>query len=212
MTKQPSDSPVVRPDYAIIAEWIRPRSRVLDLGCGDGALLRYLAEQRQTTGYGLELDDKYLPQCIRNGINVIQTDLDQGLAEFDDDSFDYVLLSLTLQAMHFPARLLDEMLRVGTRGIVTFPNFGHWRARIQLGLFGTMPISRTLPHQWYDTPNIHLCTLRDFEALCRDRNIDILDRRAVDHSHRSSLGLRLWPNLLGEIALYQFTRKAVSRP
>lgn len=209
MTK-PADTPIVRPDYAIIAEWIRPRSRVLDLGCGDGALLRYLAEQRQTTGYGLELDDKYLPQCIRNGINVIQTDLDQGLAEFDDDSFDYVLLSLTLQAMHFPARLLDEMLRVGSRGIVTFPNFGHWRARIQLGLFGTMPISRTLPHQWYDTPNIHLCTLRDFEALCRDRNIDILDRRAVDHTHRTSLGLRLWPNLLGEIALYQFTRKVVS--
>ena len=211
MTKQPSDTPIARPDYAIIAEWIRPRSRVLDLGCGDGALLSYLAQQRQTTGYGLELDDKYLPQCIRNGINVIQTDLDQGLAEFDDDSFDYVLLSLTLQAMHFPARLLDEMLRVGSRGIVTFPNFGHWRARIQLGLFGTMPISRTLPHQWYDTPNIHLCTLRDFEALCRDRNIDILDRCAVDHIHRASLGLRLWPNLLGEIALYQFTRKVISR-
>ncbi len=211
MTNQPADTPIARLDYAIIAEWIRPQSRVLDLGCGDGALLRYLAEQRQTTGYGLELDDKYLPQCIRNGINVIQTDLDQGLAEFDDDSFDYVLLSLTLQAMHFPARLLNEMLRVGSRGIVTFPNFGHWRARIQLGLFGTMPISRTLPHQWYDTPNIHLCTLRDFEALCWDRNIDILDRRAVDHIHRTSLGLRLWPNLLGEIALYQFTRKVISR-
>ncbi len=211
MNRKIADIPNARPDYAIIAEWIRPRSRVLDLGCGDGALMRYLAERKQTTGYGLELDDKYLPQCIRNGINVIQTDLDQGLAEFDDDSFDYVLLSLTLQAMHFPARLLDEMLRVGSRGIVTFPNFGHWRARLQLGVFGKMPISRTLPHQWYDTPNIHLCTLRDFEALCRDRNIDILERRAVDHTHRTSLGLRLWPNLLGEIALYQFTRKVISR-
>jgi len=111
--------------------------------------------------------------------------------------------------MHFPGRLLDEMLRVGNRGIVTFPNFGHWRSRMQLGMFGKMPVSRTLPHQWYDTPNIHLCTLRDFEALCKDRNIDILERRAVDHSHQTSLGLRLMPNLLGEIALYQFTRKVV---
>ncbi len=205
------DNSVIRPDYAIIAQWIRSGSRVLDLGCGDGSLLGFLAKKKNVTGYGLELDDKYLPQCIRNGINVIQTDLDKGLAEFDDDSFDYVLLSLTLQAMHFPARLLEEMLRVGSRGIVTFPNFGHWRARVQLGLFGKMPVSRALPHQWYDTPNIHLCTLRDFEELCRDRNIDILDRRAVDHGHQTSLGLRLWPNLLGEIALYQFTHKVLSR-
>ncbi len=197
----------IRPDFAIIAQWIRPNSRVLDLGCGDGALLRHLGDRKQVTGYGLELDDKYIPQCLANGINVIQTDLDQGLAEFDDRSFDFVILSLTLQATHFPARLLEEMLRVGSQGIVTFPNFGHWRARVQLGLFGHMPVNPALPHHWYDTTNIHLCTLRDFENLCHLRNIDILERRAVDHAHQTGLGLRVIPNLLGEIALYRFTRK-----
>jgi len=196
----------IRPDYATIAEWIAPGSRVLDLGCGDGTLMRYLREEKNVSGYGLEIDDIFIPPCIANGVNVIQTDLDQGLAEFDDDSFDFVVLSLTLQAMHYPNRLLLEMLRVGTVGIVTFPNFGHWMARFQIGLRGSMPVSRALPNQWYDTPNIHLCTLNDFEALCRKHNIRILERRAVDHAHKTSLGLRLLPNLLGEIALYRFTR------
>ena len=114
---------------------------------------------------------------------------------------------LTLQAMRYPNRLLPEMLRVGTHGIVTFPNFGHWLARFQIGVLGKMPLSRTLPNQWYDTPNIHLCTLRDFEALCHDLHIEIAERRAVDHAHKTSLGLRLFPNLLGEIALYRFTKR-----
>jgi methionine biosynthesis protein MetW len=197
----------LRSDFAIIAEWIKPDSRVLDLGCGDGALMKHLAKQKNVSGYGLEIDDIYIPACLRNGVNVIQTDLDRGLAEFDDSSFDYVVLSLTLQAMHYPAQLLGEMLRVGTVGIVTFPNFGHWYVRYQIGLRGKMPVNTALPNQWYDTPNIHLCTLQDFETLCRDQNIDILERRAVDHAHQTSLGLRLLPNLLGEIALYRFTRR-----
>ena len=197
----------LRPDFAIIANWIRRDSRVLDLGCGDGTLLQHLGQQKNVTGYGLEIDDIYIPSCLRNGVNVIQTDLDRGLAEFDDDSFDYVVLSLTLQAMHFPAQLLREMLRVGTVGIVTFPNFGHWQVRYQIGVRGRMPVNTALPNQWYDTPNIHLCTLQDFETLCREQNIDILERRAVDHAHQTSLGLRLLPNLLGEIALYRFTRR-----
>lgn len=196
----------MRPDYEIISEWIKPNSRVLDLGCGNGQLLKYLGHEKAVTGYGVELNGDYIPQCINNGINVIQTDLNQGLSEFDDDSFDYVILSFTLQAMRYPDRLIEEMLRVGTTGIVTFPNFGHWRVRFYLAVFGRMPISRTLPDQWYDTPNIHLCTLNDFEKLCSDKHIEIIERRAVDHNHKSSLGLNLLPNLLGKIALYQFAR------
>ncbi len=166
MSMAPANSGL-RPDFAIIAEWIRPGSRVLDLGCGDGTLMKHLAQHKNVGGYGLELDDIYIPACLRNGINVIQTDLDRGLAEFDDDSFDCVVLSLTLQAMHYPAQLLREMLRVGTIGIVTFPNFGHWHVRYHIGLRGRMPINTALPNQWYDTPNIHLCTLQDFETPTR---------------------------------------------
>ncbi|HEC11740.1 MAG TPA: methionine biosynthesis protein MetW [Acidiferrobacteraceae bacterium] len=193
-----------RPDLVIIADWIKPDSRALDLGCGDGALLGHLAYHKQVSGYGLEREDEYIAQCIAAGINIIQMDLDQGLAEFDDNSFDYVVLSLTLQAMRHPEKLLEDMLRVGREGIVTFPNFGHWRARVQLGIFGSMPFTKTLPNTWYDTPNIHLCTLKDFEALCKTLNIRILEHQAVDSEHRSNPGLKLFPNLLGEIALYRF--------
>ncbi len=200
----------MRPDFAIIADWIKPKSRVLDLGCGDGTLLNYLTREKGVNGYGLEIEDKYIPLCISKGVNIIQTDLDAGLSEFDADSFDYVVLSLTLQSVKYPDRLLSEMLRVGTEGIVTFPNFGHWQTRFQLAFLGKMPVSRTLPYEWYNTPNIHLCTLKDFEILCRRLNIDILERHAVDHAHKTSLPLRLLPNLLGEIALYRFRRKAGS--
>jgi methionine biosynthesis protein MetW len=202
---------IIRPDFAIIADWIKPNKRVLDLGCGDGTLLTYLARTKQTTGYGLEIDAQHIPTCIRRGVNVIQTDLDQGLSEFDNDSFDYVILSLTLQSVRYPDRLLSEMLRVGTEGIVTFPNFGHWSCRFQLGVLGRMPISRTLPNEWYNTPNIHLCTLKDFERLCRQQNIHVLEFHAVDHAHKSSLGLRLFPNLLGKIALYRFRKVIYAR-
>jgi len=195
-----------RADFRIIADWIRPDSRVLDLGCGDGSLLDYLAHSKGVSGYGLEIDDTHVGTCIRRGVNVIQTDLDAGLSEFDERSFDFVILSLTLQAVKYPDRLLREMLRVGTEGIVTFPNFGHWRARWQLGLLGRMPVSPALPHEWYNTPNIHLCTLRDFETLCRNEGIEVLESQVVDHAHRQRLGLRLFPNMLGEIALYRFRR------
>lgn len=198
-----------RIDFRIIADWIRPHSRVLDLGCGDGSLLDYLAQSKGVSGYGLEIDDAHVGTCIRRGVNVIQTDLDAGLSEFDERSFDFVILSLTLQAVKYPDRLLREMLRVGTEGIVTFPNFGHWRTRWQLGFLGRMPVSPALPHDWYNTPNIHLCTLRDFAKLCRDENIEVLESQVVDHAHRQRLGFRLFPNMLGEIALYRFRRAAL---
>ncbi len=196
----------LRPDLEIISGWIRRGARVLDLGCGDGTLLRHLHETRAVTGYGIEIDPDNVEACIRAGVNVIQTDLDAGLSDFDDESFDYVVMTQTLQAVRHPARLIDEMLRVGREGIVTFPNFGHWRCRVQLGLQGRMPVVRTLPYQWYDTPNIHLCTIRDFEALCERRGIEVLQRAVVDHAHRSSLAMRLLPNLLAEIALYRIRR------
>jgi len=197
----------LRPDLEIISEWIAPRSRVLDLGCGDGTLLTHLRDTRQAVGYGLEIDSANIVECIRAGVNVIQTDLDAGLSDFDAASFDYVILSQTLQAVYYPDRLLDEMLRVARQGIVTFPNFGHWQCRVQIALGGHMPVSRTLPSEWYNTPNIHLCTLTDFEGLCRKKGITILERTVVDHAHHSSFMMRLLPNLFGEIAVYRFERK-----
>lgn len=200
----------LRPDQALIAEWIAPSSRVLDLGCGDGALLAYLQNTRNVTGYGLEIDEDNIVKCIAVGVNVIQTDLDAGLSEFDENSFDYVIMTDTLQAVHFPEKLINEMLRVGREGIITFTNIGHWICRLQLAIKGKMPISRSLPSQWYETPNIHLCSIADFEGLCRSLDVEILQRATVDHAHRSNLAMRLLPNLLGEIALYRFRRKTQS--
>lgn len=198
----------LRADLAIISQWIEPGSRVLDLGCGDGALLKYLQEERGVSGYGLEIDPANVVACIRNGVDVIQTDLDAGLNDFDPDSFDYVVMTQTLQAVSYPHRLISEMLRIGRQGIVTFPNFGYWRVRLQLALKGRMPMSGALPHKWYDTPNIRLCTLRDFEALCKQQGIHILERRVLDHAHHEQAFSRLLPNLLGEIAMYRFERAA----
>jgi methionine biosynthesis protein MetW len=197
----------MRPDLEIISEWIQPGTTVLDLGCGDGTLLEHLRNTREVTGYGLEIDDDNVIRCIERGVQVITTDLDAGLADFfDEDSFDYVVMTQTLQAVHYPASLLDDMLRVGREGIVTFPNIGHWQSRLHLALGGRMPITRALPSDWYATPNIHLCSLRDFEELCYKQGIRILQRAAVDYAHRASWGAKLLPNLLGEIALYRFCR------
>jgi methionine biosynthesis protein MetW len=194
----------LRTDQALIAEWIKPGSRALDLGCGDGTLMAHLQQHQEVKGYGLEIDEENIVQCIHKGVDVIQTDLDKGLSEFKKDTFDYVIMTQTLQAVRYPDKLLKEMTRVGREAIVTFPNMGHWKNRIQLALAGHMPKSKTLPYEWYNTPNIHLCTLTDFENLCAANNIEILDRATVDHEHQSSLGMKLFPNLLGEIAIYRF--------
>ncbi len=192
-----------RADFAAIAQWVKPAARVLDLGCGDGTLLRYLAEQRQTTGYGVEIDDDRVLACIKNRVNVIQGDLERGLSGFADASFDYVILSQTLQAVKSSDSVVREMLRVGREGIVTFPNFGYWRNRLQV-IGGNMPVSEKLPYQWFDTPNIHLCTITDFEDFCSSHGVRILERRVM----RDGDTVTFLPNLLGSLAVYRFQRES----
>lgn len=191
----------LRPDLAIISEWIEPNARILDLGCGDGTLLQHLAQTRGVRGYGLEIEPDNVARCIEAGVNVIHADLDEGLRDFETDSFDYVVLTQTLQALARPDEALAEILRVGRTCIVTFPNFGHWQVRWALAR-GHMPVTPTLPASWYDTPNVHLCTVADFEGLCAQRNWRIIRRSLLDRKHRESLRIRLRPNLFCEVALY----------
>lgn len=164
-----------RGDLDLIESWIPLGARVLDLGCGDGAFLARLMRTRQVTGYGVEIDDANVQRCVQHGVNVIQQDLEAGLAMFDDHAFDVVILSQTLQAMHNTERILKEIARVGKEGIVSFPNFGYWYHVWSIAL-GRMPVSKQMPYQWYNTPNIHLCTVKDFEALIAQIGYRILGR------------------------------------
>jgi homoserine O-acetyltransferase len=191
-----------RADFATIAGWIAPGAQVLDLGCGDGSLLAYLMRERNVKGYGVEIADDGVLASVRNGINVLQSDLESGLAGFDDASFDCVILSQTLQAMRHTKEIVEEMLRVGREVIVTFPNFGYWSHRWQI-LKGRMPVSRDLPYQWYDTPNIHLCTVADFDAFLRERNCVIENRVVLAGGHPVTT-LQNW---FGQLAIYRFRRK-----
>jgi methionine biosynthesis protein MetW len=191
-----------RTDFAAIASWIKPGSKVLDLGCGDGVLLHYLKQSLSVRGYGVEIDDANILACIKNGVNVIQNDLETGLSGFESNTFDYVILSQTLQAMHHTESIVKEILRVGREGIVTFPNFGYWRARWRV-LRGRMPVSKNLPYQWYDTPNVHLCTIEDFEAFCVEHGVRILERVVIT----ADSVIKLLPNLLGSLAVYRFEKK-----
>jgi methionine biosynthesis protein MetW len=190
-----------RADFDAIAASIRPGSRVLDLGCGDGVLLKYLKGARDVSGYGVEIDDASVLGCAMNGVDVIQSDLERGLSEFESGSFDYVVLSQTLQAMMNGERVINDMLRVGREGIVTFPNFGYWKNRLQV-LAGHMPVSDNLPYQWHDTPNVHLCTISDFEDFCAGHGVKILERKVLTESKPVSV----LPNLLGALAVYRFQR------
>jgi methionine biosynthesis protein MetW len=194
---------ITRKDFEAISNWIQPDSTVLDLGCGDGSLLVNLQETRNIVGYGIENDGAGILQCVANGVNVIQSNLESGLKEIDDGAFDYVILSQTLQAMKRTEAVIDEMLRVGREAIVTFPNFGYWKHRWQI-LNGRMPVSENLPYQWYDTPNVHMCTVADFDAFCARKNLRVLSRLVMNHDREQPV----LPNLLGTLALYRLEKKS----
>lgn len=197
----------MRRDFKVITRWIEPGSHVLDLACGDGELLQQLQQNKNVQGYGLEINEANILSCLKRRVNVIEQDIDKGLLNFADNSFDTVVMTSALQALHNPDKVLDEMLRVGKECIVTFPNFGHWRCRLYLSMKGRMPVSEFMPYSWYDTPNIHFCTFKDFEALCHNKNLDIVNRLVTDQQHQRNSLAQLIPNLFGEVAIYHLRPK-----
>ncbi|GAA5166811.1 methionine biosynthesis protein MetW [Viridibacterium curvum] len=190
-------------DFGLITRWIQPGERVLDLGCGDGDLLQHLITERGVKGYGIERDVTHVVNCIANHLNVLQIDLEKGLAGFEDAQFDHVIMSLSLQAVHNVDGILGEMLRVGHEAVVSFPNFGYWRNRVSIAE-GHMPVSDALPYEWYDTPNVRFFTMADFELLCQKRGIKILDRVAFDEDRL----IETDPNNYASVAIYRLGRAA----
>lgn len=193
----------LRQEHVVMTNWVKPKARVLDLGCADGALLAHLQAEKQVLGYGLDIDLEEIQKAISRGVSVIQADLESGLQGFDDDSFDTVILSQTLPTVEHTERLIDDMLRVGREAFISFPNFGYWQVRSYLYFRGQMPVSKRLPYEWYNTPNIHLFTIRDFYRLCRDKGMTIED-------HYFQTGKRspitTWqPNFFAELAAFRVT-------
>jgi methionine biosynthesis protein MetW len=189
-------------DFAVIANWIPPGERVLDLGCGDGTLLRYLRENKEVAGYGVEIDHESVLGCIRNGVDVIQIDIEGGLSGFEDQSFNHVIISQALQAMHATERILTEMLRVAEEAVVSFPNFAYRANRAAIAE-GHMPVSEDLPYSWYETPNVRFFTIADFEELCGKLGIEIRERLAFDEAGQP---VSDDPNLNGSLAFYRLGR------
>ena len=192
----------VRPDFDVVTNWVPQGASVLDLGCGDGELLGRLQRERGSIGYGVEIEDSSVLACLNRGLNVLQGNIESGLNLFDDGAFDVVILSQTLQATRHTEALVREVLRVGKSAIVTLPNFGHWAVRWQLGVGGRMPVSKRLPYQWYDTPNVHFSTITDFDVFCADKGITV-ERRVALAGGRA---ITFLPNVRGETAVFQIRR------
>jgi len=211
MNASPKAGPgiALRPDLAAIAAMIPPSTRVLDIGCGDGALLEYLVRVKGVDGRGLELIQQNVNQCVARGLSVVQGDADHDLATYPDGAFDYVILSQTLQATHNPRIVLEQLLRIGRKVVVSFPNFGNWRIRRQFLLKGRMPITEELPYSWYDTPNIHFCTVRDFMNLVGDVDAHVEKAVALRGDGRvmnGAMRLRLW-NAFADQAIFLLSKR-----
>ena len=194
-----------RADFRAIARWVEPHASVLDLGCGDGSLLRLLADELGVTGYGIEINDAGVLACAKHGVNVIQQNLEDGLRLFEDASFDFVILSQTLQTIHQTAAILRETVRVGRQCIVSFPNFGYWQHRLAV-LQGRMPVSESLPYQWHNTPNVRVLTIKDFEVLAPQTGVEILDRVVLNGKKNIAWGA----NWRGSLAVYRVRKSLAS--
>lgn len=193
---------MLRPDLAFIAHWIKPGTSVLDLGCGDGVMMDYLQSDKGCSGYGIEIDDDKIPDCVTRGVSVIQRDLEAGLAIFSDEAFDTVLCLSALQMMKNVEGVLRDIARVGREAIVSFPNFAYWPHRIAL-LRGHMPVSKSLPYDWYDTPNLRCATINDFSALANEVGLDVIECVALDDGQPISF----LPNFRGSLAVFRLRKK-----
>ena len=192
-----------RKDLVQISSWIKPNTKVLDLGCGSGELLRILQQEKNIEGYGIDNDINNIKMSLKNNINILQFDLDNGLKDFESNSFDYVVLAQSLQVIKNPQELIKEMRRIGKEIIVSFPNMGHWSSRLQLLFRGMMPITQSLPFKWHDTPNIHLCTIEDFLIFCKENNLNIEEVLVTNHKQQASLFTKIAPNFFGQIATFR---------
>ena len=195
---------MVRKDFDLISEWIEPNSRILDLGCGDGSLLKLLNSKRNVTGYGVDSSIDKTIKSIDNKINIINSNINDNLGFFKTKSFDYVVLAQSLQVVENPISLIKEMLRVGNEVIISFPNMGYWRSRLYLLLKGEMPVTDELPYSWHSTPNIHLCTIKDFKKMCTDNNFKITDE-IINNSYGANISSKSLSNLLGVSAIFRIT-------
>jgi methionine biosynthesis protein MetW len=202
MTMAAGETLAGRRDFTIIGQIIEPRSKVLDLGCGEGELLAWLVENKSVIARGVEIESARVRKAISRGLSAYQGDINEGLADYPDEAFDYVILSQTLQETRDPRRILNEMMRVGRRAIVSFPNFGHWHVRLSMLVSGQAPKTRLFPYDWYDSPNIHFLTVRDFEDLAARQGFRIEHRYFVAGSRNISI----MPNLLAEVAVYLVSR------
>ena len=194
---------MLRGDIDTILDWVTQGSRVLDLGCGDGELLAALTKQKAISGLGVDIDAGNLIAAVDKGLCVVQQNMEDGLSNFNSKSFDVVIIAFSLQVLTRPHTVLERVVDIGNEAIVSFPNFGHWRSRLSLLFSGRMPKTKALPYSWFDTPNIHFCTVNDFERLCDQLQIEIIERKTSEGGH---ILAKLWPNLFAKSASYRIQR------